>query len=387
MTKLTHKIGVNARSRLSQVKRVVLKIGSSVLTQHSSHLKDPVFERIATEISQCWSQGVQFLLVSSGAIAAGKTILGLENQHLTLPQKQAAAAVGQSHLIRRYERSFAKFNRIIGQILLTHNDLSDRLRYINARHTLNTLLENQVIPIINENDTVIVEEIMFGDNDTLGALIAALVQADLLILLTDQDGLFEENPEKNPHAPLIREVTTIDETIEKAAGQISGKLGVGGMSTKVEAAKKAISYGIPTVIANGHKPDIVQKILKGEEIGTLFLPKQDRLTSRKHWIVHTLKSKGKIRVDEGAKKAIEKGGKSLLPAGITAVEGSFQIGDGVELVDPDQKVFAKGIVNYNRNEVEKISGQKTSEIEKILGYKYYDEIIHRDDLVLLKNRS
>jgi glutamate 5-kinase len=306
---------------------------------------------------------------------------------LTIPQKQAAAAVGQSRLNQKYQDSFSKKGITTAQILLTHNDLSDRSRYLNARHTVMTLLQNGVIPIINENDTVIVEEIKFGDNDTLGALITSLAEADLYILLTDTDGLFDRNPHENPNAQLIPLVSTIDATIEKAARDTSSKTAVGGMITKIEAAKRATSYGVPTLIANGHKTDTLPKIFSGEMIGTLFTPQKSRLASRKHWIAHTLRPKGVLTVDAGAAKALGQSGKSLLPSGITSVQGKFEMGEPVQIKNENKEVFAQGLVNYNSLEIGKIMGKKSSEIEKILGYNSYDEIIHRDDLVLMKESS
>jgi len=373
----------NSRKGLSKAKKIVLKIGSSVLTQNQDCLQEDVFKHITCEVAKYQKQDKKFILVSSGAIVAGKSRLKFNVKNLSIPQKQAAAAVGQSHLIQKYEKNFSPHGLVTAQILLTHNDLSDRTRYLNAKHTLSTLLKNNVIPIINENDSVIVDEIQLGDNDTLSAYISSLVEADVLILLTDQDGLFEEDPKKNPQAKLIPLVKTISPQIERVASLSPGKHGIGGMSTKVLAAKKAASYGIPTLIANGLDGKILKQIFSGESVGTLFIPQENRLSSRKHWIAHVLRPKGKIIVDEGAKKALLEKGKSLLPSGIVSLQGKFNIGDVVEIMDSKKKTFAKGMVSYNAKEISKIKGKKTSEIELLLGYIYYDEIIHRDDMVIL----
>ena len=376
----------NARQKIQTAQKIVVKIGTSVLTQNTLQLKEAVFDRIAEEISSLSTNSRQFVIVSSGAISAGREHLKLDPKKMTIPQKQAAAAIGQSSLLKLYEKSLGKHGRAIAQLLLTHDDLSDRKRYINAKHTLSTLLAHNIIPIINENDSVVVDEIKVGDNDTLSALITPLIEADLLILLTDIDGLFEKNPKKNPQAKLIPLVHKIDDALEQSATHESGLLGVGGMLTKIQAAKRAVSYGVPTLIANGFEPTILQKILSGENIGTLFLPSQDRLASRKHWIAHTLRPKGKIHVDSGAQKAMVQEGKSLLPSGITQLEGNFEIGDAVTILDSQKKPIAQGLVSYSNQELQKIKGHNTADIEKILGYKYYDEVIHRDDLVVLKKK-
>ena len=369
---------------LSKAKKIVVKIGSAVLTQNTSRLQDKVFKGLAAQIAQFQKKGKQFVLVSSGAIVAGKSRLKLKQKVLSIPQKQATAAVGQSHLIQRWEKNFSPHQLVTAQILLTHSDLSDRTRYLNARHTLLTLINQGVIPIINENDSVIVEEIKLGDNDTLSAYISSLIEADLLILLTDQDGLYDQDPKENANAKLIPLVKKITLSLEEMASLVPGKYGIGGMSTKVLAAKKASSYGIPTLIANGHQEKILQKIFQGQKTGTLFLPEKDRLASRKHWIAHVLRPKGKIQVDDGAKMALSEKGKSLLPSGVQTVQGPFMVGDLVEIADSNDQVFAKGLVNYDSGEIKKIKGKKTSEIIEILGYKYDDEIVHRNDMLLVK---
>ncbi len=369
---------------LRDIKRIVIKVGSSILASTDKGLHYNVFSKLAKEISNLKRQGYEIALVSSGAIAAGMEKLGLRNRPISITQKQATAAIGQSRLMNIYEKFFSRYNQMVAQILLTHDDLSHRKRFLNARNTMLNLLELGVIPIINENDTVVVDEIKFGDNDNLSALITNLIEADLLIILTDIDGLFNSDPKLDQNAKCISLVKDIDELeIRKDIEDSKGKWSVGGVASKIQAAQKASRFGIPTVIALGTKRDVIQRILKGEEVGTLILPKRIKLSSRKHWIAFNLKPKGDLIVDEGAKKAIVQEGKSLLPSGIVKIRGSFERGDSVTLIGPKGKEFARGIVNYNSKELDKIKGLKTDEIEKSLGYKYSDEVIHRDDLVVL----
>jgi glutamate 5-kinase len=369
---------------ISRVRRVVVKVGSGVLTKDLD-LNTEIINRLAGEI--CWliqTKGVEVLLVSSGAIASGLKKVGLSSQPADIPKKQATAAVGQSRLIMEYEKAFERCGQKVAQILLTMDDLSNRRRYLNARNTLYTLLGWDIVPIINENDTVVVKEIKFGDNDTLSAMITHLMDADLLINLTDIDGLHDKDPRVNPDATLFPLVRTIDRTLEKAACKIPGAVGTGGMYSKVQAAKKVTLSGIPMIIANGLVPDVLKRIFEAQEIGTLFLPRKERMTSRKCWIAFTLKPKGVITVDQGARRAIVKQGKSLLPAGIVDVQGTFGIGAPVQCVDSNKKPIATGLVNYTSADIRKMMGLKTGQIEKQLGYKYYDEVIHRDNLVLIE---
>ena len=375
------------RDTLKDVKRIVIKIGSGVLTSDDGGLDSKIFKGLAREISLLNRNGYYPIIVSSGAIAAGMQKLGLVQRPKNIPQKQAAAAVGQSTLMWNYERSFAEYDQKVAQVLLTHDDLSNRQRYLNARNTLSTLSDYGIIPIINENDSVAVEEIKFGDNDNLSALTTNLVGADLLIILTDINGLYDEDPCQKEDARLISVVKEINHEIEKIAGDTTSPISIGGMITKVQAAKKAAILGVPTILANGKLDGIIDKIIIGEDVGTLFLPKETRMTSRKHWIAFTLKPKGEILVDDGAKKAIVNKGKSLLPSGVLTIKGKFGTGDSVNLVCPDRFEFARGLVNYSSSEITKIKGLKTGEIESKLGYKYYDEIIHRDDLVVLESRE
>ncbi|MFH2013048.1 MAG: glutamate 5-kinase [Pseudomonadota bacterium] len=373
------------RDTLKTVKSIVIKIGSGVLTSGEVGLNSSIFKGLAREISLLKKNGYHPIIVSSGAIAAGMQKLGLCERPKNIPQKQAAAAVGQSTLMWNYERSFAEYNQKVAQVLLTHDDLSNRQRYLNARNTLLTLSDYGIIPIINENDSVAVEEIKFGDNDNLSAMTTNLVGADLLIILTDIDGLYDKDPCHKEDAQLIPLVKEIDDEIEKIAGDTTNQISIGGMITKVQAAKKAAIFGVPTIVANGKLDGIINKIITGEEVGTLFLPKKTRMNSRKHWIAFTLKTKGEICVDDGAKKAIVDKGKSLLPSGVLSIKGKFGAGDSVTLVGPDNLEFAKGLVNYSSSEITKIKGLKTVEIEAKLGYKYFDEIIHRDDLVVFES--
>lgn len=369
----------------SDIKRIVIKVGSSILASTERGLHYNVFSQLAKEISDLKRQGYEIALVSSGAIAAGMEKLGLKSRPISITQKQATAAIGQTRLMNIYEKFFSRHQQMVAQILLTHDDLAHRKRFLNARNTMLNLLQLGIIPIINENDTVVVDEIKFGDNDNLSALITNLIEADLLIILTDINGLFNSDPKLNKNAKCISLVKDIDELDIKGNFEDSnkGKWSVGGVTSKIQAAQKASRFGIPTVIALGTKRNIIHQILKGEEVGTLILPKKITLSSRKHWIAFNLKPKGDLVVDEGAKKAIVQKGKSLLPSGIVKIRGVFERGDSVTLIGPKGKEFARGIVNYNSQELEKIKGLKTDEIEKYLGYKYSDEVIHRDDLVVL----
>ena len=368
---------------INEVHRIVLKVGSQVLTAKGRALSQAVFDRLAREISAAKKKGMECVIVSSGAIAAGMSRLGLLEKPKTIPQKQAAAAIGQSALMWNYERAFTVYGEKVAQILLTRDDLSNRKRYLNARSTLSALLGLGVIPIINENDTVVVEEIKFGDNDNLSALVTNLVHADLLIILSDIDGLYDRDPRLSKNAKLIPLVHQVTGEMEKKASGTLSPISIGGMVTKLQAARKAAIFGVPTILANGMQEGILGRIFQGEEVGTLFTSAVNKLTSRKHWIAFTLEPQGRIIVDDGAKKAILQKGRSLLPSGVLAAEGKFSLGDPVVLVDPHKQEFAKGLCNYGSAEINKIKGLKTTEVEKKLGYKYSDEIVHRDDLVVL----
>lgn len=371
------------KETLRKVRRIVVKVGSSILASVERGLHYEVFSHLAQEVSDLKRQGYEFVLVSSGAIAAGMEKLGYKTRPQSITQKQATAAVGQTQLMNVYEKCFSGFQQRVAQILLTREDLSHRQRFLNARNTLLTLLELGIIPIVNENDTVAVEEIKFGDNDNLSALITNLIGADLLIILTDIVGLCDSDPRENPHAKWIPLVEDIDSEMEGVVGETKSQMSVGGMVSKIQAARKASHFGIPTVVAQGTKGKVLHQILKGKEIGTLILPKRKALSSRKHWIAFNPKVKGEVMVDEGAKKAIVQKGKSLLPSGVIKVRGDFDRGDLVICLGPRAKEFARGLVNYSAAELEKIKGLRSSQIEAVLGYKYSEEVIHRDDLVVL----
>jgi len=367
---------------LKQAKRIVVKIGSSLVASRGVGLRPDRIERLAKEMTVLKGEGREMLLVSSGAIVSGIQKLGLDVYPKSLPVKQAAAAVGQSRLMWAYEKAFAPLEERVAQVLLTHQDLADRRRFLNARHTLTTLIDFGVIPIINENDTVAVDEIRFGDNDSLAAEVAHLVDADLLVILSDVEGLFTADPRRDPAATLIPLVKEITKDIEEKAGISRSFEGTGGMATKVRAAKKLGEFGVPTLIMHGDRSEWLREILQGGPGGTFFLPRDRRLTGRKHWIAFTLRAKGQITVDEGAEAALLRRGKSLLASGITLVDGTFGPGDAVTCVNRQGKEFAKGLVNFSSEILSRIKGLKTAEIRKTIGPQEYEEVIHRDNLVI-----
>jgi len=373
----------NRAEFLKGIKRIVVKIGSAVLTKENDGLNVQHIEGLANEISKLKENKYEFVIVTSGAIAAGRSMLNLSGKVESIPSKQAAAAIGQCRLMWAYEKAFSKYDIKVAQLLLTHDDLSDRKRYLNARNTLFTLLKYEVIPVINENDTVAVDEIRFGDNDFLSAAISNMIDADLLFILTDVEGLYTADPAGVSDAQLIPMVEDITPEVEGMVTSTKSMMGSGGMKAKIQAASKAAISGVATVIANGKNPLILEEFFNGKEIGTLFLPRKKPLKSRKHWIGYTRKIRGKVVVDDGAKEALVKGGKSLLPSGIISVDGVFSEGDSVLCVDCNGCWFAKGLVNYNSSDLIKILGKKTNEIEGILGHKDYDEVIHRDNLVII----
>lgn len=361
--------------------RVVVKVGSNVLTENQG-LNLHAVRSISRQICQLTDSGRQVLLVTSGAMAAGLKKIGLRKRPDDIPRRQAIAAVGQAGLIMEYENAFDRYGIKVAQILLTSDGISNRKRYLNARNTLNTLLNWRVIPIINENDTVAVESIEFGDNDNLAAIVALLMDADVLINLTDMDGLYTKDPRKHQDARLIPEVTVFNKDIEKYAGGIAGPLGTGGMLSKIRAAKKVTAAGISMIIANGCRDDILDVIFKGETEGTFFAPRRQRLASRKCWIGYSVKPEGTIVVDNGAARAVLENGKSLLPSGIVEVRGRFGVGAPVEFTDREGKVIGIGLVNYANTDILKIQGLKSDHIEKNLGHKPFDEVIHRDNLTI-----
>ena len=366
---------------VDRAQRVVIKVGSSVLTSKRG-VDLAIINRLCDEVSMLKEQGRQVVIVSSGAIAAGMRKIALTETPKTIPQKQAAAAVGQGSLIRAYEEAFRHHDLEVAQILLTSDDLTNRRRYLNARHTFQTLLDWGIIPVVNENDTVVVEEIKFGDNDNLSALIAQLTEADLLVALTDTDGLYDSDPRRDENATIIPVVRRIDEEVQAFAGDRPGKLGTGGMVSKLLAARKVTAAGVPMIIGNGRKRYILKKIFDGEEVGTLFIPTERRLSSKKQWIAHTLKPQGDIFLDTGAIEAVRLGGKSLLSTGITAIRGEFELGAPVRCLTTEGEEIGIGLVNYSAEEIEKIKGVRSHKIEKVLGYKHSDEVIHRDNFVL-----
>lgn len=368
---------------LKKVRRIVIKIGSSVLTREDNGLDSGFMAQFAEQVASLREEGREVVIVSSGAVAAGRKELGLEERPSTIPQKQAAAAIGQTRLMRAYEEAFSLHNSRVAQVLLTRDDLSDRLRFLNARATLETLLACGVIPVINENDTVSVDEIKFGDNDNLSALVTNLAEAELLVILTDIDGFFDADPRRNPDARLVPLVRSITKEIERAAGGAGSTVGTGGMATKLAAAKKAGKFGVPTLMVNGRVTGILAKAMGGAEVGTFFLPAKESLASRKHWIAYTLRPKGRIVVDAGACNVLSHKGKSLLPSGIVLVEGDFDRGGCVRVCGPDGVEFARGISDYSSREIAQILGHKSREIEEILGYRYGDEIVRRDNLAVL----
>lgn len=371
------------RKALGQSRTIVVKVGTSTLTYPSGKLNLNYIEKIVRELADLKNQEKNVLLVSSGAIGAGMGKLGLSQKPRSTPEKQAVAAVGQGLLVQVYEKLFAEYGHTVAQVLLTRGDLVDRQRYINASNTLTTLLELGVIPIINENDTVAVEEIEFGDNDNLSALVACLVKADLLINLSDIDGLYTADPGTCPGARLVSFVDKMTPEIRALGRQTCGKMGTGGMQAKLQSAKITANSGITLVIANGKRPGIIHEILEGERVGTLFLPRRKVLHSRKRWIAFGLTLQGTITVDPGARQAITQQGKSLLPSGILSVQGSFNRGDTVVVLDQERQEIARGMVNYSAEELAKIKGLKTAEVPAVLGEKTEREAIHRDNLVIM----
>lgn len=364
------------------MKRIVIKIGSNILASAERGLNTRRLSAIARNISAVVADGHQAVIVTSGAVAAGLKKLELKSKPRDIKLQQAAAAIGQSSLMWAYESQFAKYHKKVAQVLLTRDDISDRVRYINAKNTLFTLMNYGIIPLINENDPVATDEIKFGDNDMLAALVSGLVEADLFIILSDVEGLYDRDP-RSVGAKLIRHVKEITPSLQKAAGGKGSAVGTGGMYSKLLAAKQAADYGIPVVIMSGKKSSMILKVLEGRSVGTYFEPSTKRLSSKKGWIAFGVRSRGAIVLDDGAVRALTTMGRSLLPSGITKVEGTFDIGDFVRCIDREGKKVAKGLTNYASEDLEKIKGKKTSEIERILGYKYSDEVIHRDNMVIV----
>jgi glutamate 5-kinase len=372
------------RTLVTRARRVVVKVGSAVLTTEGLGLDRARIEALTSELATLKAAGRDVVLVSSGAIAAGFAKLGLSGsrRNASLPFKQAAAAVGQSALMWSYESAFSVHGIRVAQVLLTADDLASRPRFLNARSTMVALLDREVIPVVNENDTVAVEEIKFGDNDNLSAMVAHLVDADLLILLSDVEGLYSADPKHNPTARLVPVVERLSGSLAEAAGGASS-VGTGGMRSKVSAARKLTARGVPVVIASGRRERVLGDLFDGREVGTIFLPQAHPSRGRKHWIAHIAAPRGSISVDAGALAALVSRGKSLLPGGVTAVSGSFRMGDCVTCLDPGGRPFARGLIRYSASDLTRIKGLRTSQIALVLGRKDYDEVIHRDDLALL----
>ncbi len=373
-----------SREALKKAKRIVIKVGTSTITYANGKRNFSQIDRLAREISDLQNQGKEMILVTSGAVAVGVDRMGLPGKPKTIPGKQAAAAVGQGVLMHTYEKFFADYGQIVAQVLITKTEAIDRHRYTNTRNTFMELMRQRVIPIVNENDVVALDELKIGDNDNMSALVAGIVDADLVIILSDVDGLYTANPQTHPDAVIVPEVAEITPEIEASAGGVGSARGTGGMATKIQAAKAATSSGIHLVIASGTEKNAITRVLQGEELGTLFVSRENRLQFRKRWLAFGAKIAGSIVVDDGCAKAIRKaGGCSILPAGVFAVQGEFLPGSTVSVIDKDAHELARGLVHYSSAELELIKGCNSGEIANILGHKNFDEVIHRDDLVIL----
>ncbi len=380
--------GIRREILLSRkIRRVVVKLGSGTVTDETLGLRETTIRGLAAQVALLWeTPGIQVVIVTSGAIAAGRRKLGMPDKPRTVALKQAAAAVGQTTLMRAYERAFEKRGRKVGQLLLTHEDFESRERYVNARNTLETLLSRGIVPIINENDTVATEEIRLGDNDHLASLVTQLVGADLLVLLTDSDGLYTKDPHRFPDARLIPVVARVDDNVLRAAGASRGRsAGTGGMASKLAVARLVSAWGTPVVIASGLSRHTIADVLAGKPVGTIVLPSGPaKGRSRKMWIAYARHPHGTIMVDDGARKALIEKGKSLLPAGIVGATGRFRRGDAVSIGDRRGRVFARGITAWSHDQVDRGKGKKTDEVRAILGDEVPPEVVHRDDLTILK---
>ena len=372
------------REELKKAKRIVVKVGSSTITYPNGKCNYFRIDRLARELSDLQNQGKEMILVTSGAVAVGGDRLGLSEKPKNIPAKQACAAVGQGLLMHTYEKFFAEYGQVVAQVLVTRSEMLDRHRYTNARNTFMELLKKRVIPIVNENDVVALDELKIGDNDNLSAMVASVVDADLVVILSDVDGLYTANPQTHPEAILRHCVEEITPEIEASAGGAGSSVGTGGMCTKIQAAKSATTSGINLVIASGSENDAVMRILNGEDIGTLFVSRENRLQFRKRWLAFGAKIKGRVTVDDGCEQAIHKtGGCSILPVGIETVDGDFEAGSTVSVVTTSGHELARGLTHYSSEELQKIKGAQSADIEKLLGHKAFDEVIHRDDLVIL----
>jgi glutamate 5-kinase len=368
---------------MKDAKRLVVKVGSSLVTNHGEGLDAAAIAHWAAQIAQLQRAGKEVVLVSSGAIAEGMQRLGWKRRPRAMHELQAAAAVGQMGLVQVYETSFRQHDLHTAQVLLTHADLADRQRYLNARSTLLTLLSLRIIPVINENDTVVTDEIRFGDNDTLAALVTNLIEADCLVILTDQPGLYTADPRRDPTATLVREAQAGDPKLEAMAGGAGSEIARGGMLTKILAAKRAARSGAQTVIASGRETDVLNRLAAGESVGTVLRAKTTPLAARKQWLADHVQVGGHLHMDAGAAQALRSRGKSLLPIGVTSIEGDFERGAVVACLSPEGNEVARGLVNYSAQESRRIAGRASNEIEAILGYVDEPELIHVDNLVLL----
>jgi len=374
---------VTERHRIRQARRLVIKIGSALLTDDGRGLDTSRLTEWVDQLTALRASGAELVLVSSGAVAEGMTRLGWQERPTLIHEMQAAAAVGQMGLVQAWEVQFQRHGTHTALVLLTHDDLSDRKRYLNARSTLRTLLDLGVVPIVNENDTVVTDEIRFGDNDTLGALVANLIEADGLVLLTDQDGLFERDPRKDPAAPMIDEAMASDSALDPMVAGGTGALGRGGMQTKLRAARLAARSGAFTLIAGGRIPDVLIRAREEEPVGTLLLPDQGRLVARKQWLAGQLQTRGRLTLDDGAVRVVCEKGRSLLPVGVSAISGHFRRGEMVSCVNQAGTEVARGLVNYDAAEARLIMGQPSERIAELLGYVSEEELVHRDNMILV----
>lgn len=371
------------REAIQKAERLVVKVGSALLTNHGAGIDSGAIDQWVDQIAHLLDQNKQIVIVSSGAIAEGLVRLGLESRPQSIHMLQSAAAVGQMGLIQTYESSFRRYGRQTAQILLDHDDMANRERYLNARGVMQSLIKLGVVPVVNENDTVVTDEIRFGDNDRLAALVANLIDADALLILTDKDGLYNANPDTNPQASLIPKALASDSALDAIAGGSGSVLGRGGMKTKLQAARLAARSGCHTVIAGGHNPDILLRIAAGESDGTLLLADQAPLAARKQWLAGQLQVKGTLVLDDGASRVLRQQGRSLLAVGVTSIEGTFTRGELVSCVDSQGAEVSRGLVNYSSEEAQLIKGRATEDIVDILGYRDDEELIHRDNMVVI----
>jgi glutamate 5-kinase len=371
------------RERLTHSRRWVIKIGSALLTNDGHGLNHEGIASWVAQMAALQQRGIEVVLVSSGAVAEGMSRLGWKTRPHALHELQAAAAVGQMGLVQTYETEFTRYALHTAQVLLTHDDLANRKRYLNARSTLRTLLDLKVIPVVNENDTVVIDEIKFGDNDTLAALVANLIEADHLIILTDQAGLFDRNPREYSDAKLIHEAVATDPSLDNMVSDKGGHLGRGGMLTKLRAARLAARSATSTLIAPGREAEILTRLANGDILGTYLVADQSQVTARKQWLAGHLQLRGKLVIDAGAKRVLKEKGSSLLAVGVRGVEGKFQRGEVVACVDESGQEVARGLVNYNSEEILRLKGQSSDKIESILGYVDEEELIHRDNMIIV----